>query len=219
MKIAAHFVSFIFHPLFILVYMLGLLYLLNPYIFNEQNKKEEIIFVTYTIVSVIVIPVVSILLMKNLNIITSLSMEDKMERVGPMIVVSIVYLWLFINFKNNTILPLVFAAVMLGSSISVLTAFFINNFTKISLHCVGMGAMTASLFLLKFKLQYGNMMINVSENYNIEINLYVLILISIVIAGIVGSVRLFLKAHTTEQVYSGYLLGFLSQFIAFNIIF
>ncbi|MBK8663663.1 MAG: hypothetical protein IPN18_18455 [Ignavibacteriales bacterium] len=46
-----------------------------------------------------------------------------MERVGPMIVVSIVYFWLFINFKNNTILPLVFAAVMLGSSVSVLAAF------------------------------------------------------------------------------------------------
>ncbi|MBK8663664.1 MAG: hypothetical protein IPN18_18460 [Ignavibacteriales bacterium] len=63
------------------------------------------------------------------------------------------------------------------------------------------------------------MIINVSETYNIEINLYLLILISIVIAGVVGSARLFLKAHTREQVYSGYLLGFLSQLIAFNIIF
>lgn len=218
MKVASYIVSFIFHPLFILVYILGLLYLLNPYIFNEQNEREEIVFLTYTIVSVLIIPVVSVLLMKTLNIIKTFSMEDKMERVGPMIVVSIVYLWLFINFKNNTILPLVFAAVMLGSSISVLAAFFINNFTKISLHCVGMGAMVASLFLLKFKMQYGNIIINNSEDYNIEINLYLLILISIVLAGVVGSARLYLKAHTREQIYTGYLLGFLSQLIAFSII-
>jgi membrane-associated phospholipid phosphatase len=218
MKTTAHIVSFIFHPLFILVYILGLLYWINPYIFNEQNKKEEIIFVTYTLVSVLVIPVVSIVLMKNLNIIKSFSMEDKMERVGPMIVVSIVYLWLFINFKNNTVLPMVFAAVMLGSCISVLVSFFINNFTKISLHSVGMGSFVASLFILKFKLQYANMILKVSEGIHFEINLYLLILISIVIAGLVGSVRLYLKAHTREQVYSGYLLGILSQLIAFSVI-
>jgi hypothetical protein len=218
MKVAAYIVSFIFHPLFILVYILGLLYKINPYIFNDQNEREKIVFLTYTIVSVLVIPVVSILLMKSLNIIKTFSMEDKMERIGPMIVVSIVYMWLFINFKNNTILPLVFTAVMLGSSISVLAAFFINNFTKISLHCVGMGAMVAALFSLKFKMQYGNLIINTTETNNIEINIYMLILISIVLAGVVGSARLFLKAHTREQIFAGYLLGFLSQFIAFSII-
>ena len=218
MKISASIVSFFFHPLLLLVYILGLLYLMNPFIFNEQNDKEKIVYIVYTFVSILIIPAVSIFMMKKLHIIDTYSMEDKMERVGPMIVVSIVYLWLFINFKNNTVLPLVFAAVMLGSSIAVLVAFFINNFTKISLHCIGMGAMVATLLLLKFKLQYGSLIVKISETIIVEINLYLVILLSVILAGLVGSARLFLKAHTKQQVYSGYFIGFLSQLIAFNIV-
>ncbi len=219
MKIVAYIISFVFHPLFILFYMLSFLYSMNPFIFDETSEMEQISFITYTLVSIIIIPVVSILLMKNLSIIKSLSMHDRMERVGPMIVVSIVYLWLFINFKNNTVLPLVFAAVMLGASISVLVAFFINNFTKISLHSIGMGAFVASIALLKFKLDYGNLIFQVSGVYYFEINLYLIIIIAVIIAGMVGTSRLFLKAHSPQQIYSGYFIGLLSQFIGFNIIF
>jgi hypothetical protein len=198
--------------------MMLLLFYLNPFMFTKQNEHQRIVLYTYTMLSMVIIPVVSILLMKNLNIIKSIRMEDKMDRVGPLIVVSIVYLWLFINFKNSTSVPPVFAAVMLGGSIAVLTAFFINNFTKISLHAIGMGSLIAATLLMELKLNYGGISIMISSSYTIDIAFYTFVIVAVIMAGLVGMSRLDLNAHSTSQLYLGYATGFLSQLIAFNVI-
>lgn len=218
MRVLANIFSAVLHPLFIMAYLLLLLFYLNPFMFTKQNEHHKIVFYSYTLLSTVIIPVVSILLMKNLNIIKTYMMQDKMDRVGPLIVVSIVYLWLFINFRNSTTVPVVFAAVMLGGSIAVLTAFFINNFTKISLHAMGGGSLVAALLLMELKLNYPDITIILSSDHSINFAFYLLIPISVIIAGLAGTSRLALNAHSTAQLYLGYITGFLSQLIAFNTI-
>ncbi len=218
MKILAKALSFIFHPLFILVYVLALLMMINPYLFRIQDEKVKVIFFTYTMVSLIVIPVISILILKQLNVIKSFSMKDKMERVGPLIIVGIVYMWLFLNYKNTASVPIIFAAFLLGSVFSVFVSFFINNFTKISLHTVGMGGLTAAVLLMKYKLKYDTLYVNLHFLGQYNVDIYFILLMVVLIAGLIGTVRLYLNAHTTKQVYIGYLIGFLSQIIAFNIV-
>ena len=218
MKIIAHLISIVFHPLLVLVYILGLLMAINPYIFRIQDEKTKVIFFVYTFVSLIVIPVVSILILKQLDMIKSFSMKDKMERVGPLIIVGIVYLWLYINYKNAASVPVIFSSILLGSVISVFVSFFINNFTKISLHTVGMGGLVSAILIMKYSLKYDNLVFNTNLFGDYNINVYLILLISILLAGLVGTVRLYLKSHNNEQIYSGFIVGFLAQLIAFNIV-
>jgi len=218
MKILAKTISYLFHPLFITVYSLDVIYFLHPFIFDNKEDKSKVIFIAYTILSTLIIPILAIILMKNLNIIETLKMEKKTERIGPLIVISILYLWLFINYKNSTELPLDFAAMMLGASFAVMSAFFINNFIKISLHTIGMGSVISLLLILKYKLEYSGLSFKISPASSVELSMDFLLIIVILLAGVVGTSRLFLKAHTVKELYLGYIVGFITQFLAFNII-
>ena len=217
MKFIANLISFVFHPLFILVYIMGLLIIINPYIFRIQDEKTRVIFFVYTFVSLIVIPVVAIVILKQLNMIKSFRMEDKLERVGPLIVIGIAYLWLYINYKNTTSVPFIFTAFLLGSVISVFVSFFINNFTKLSLHTVGMGGLISAVIIMKYHFQNESFQLNIFSN-SFMINVFLLLLVVIIIGGLVGSVRLFLKSHTKDQIYLGYIVGFFAQLVAYNIV-
>ena len=218
MKFFSNIISYIFHPLFALVYVLLLLMTINPYIFRIQDDKVKVIFFTYTVVSLLVIPVISIVILKQLNIIKSFKMEDRMERVGPLIVIGIVYMWLFLNYKSTASVPVIFATFLLGSVIAVFVSFFINSFTKISLHTVGMGGLIAAVLLMKYKLKYDTFYLELPFLGSYVVNIYFVLLVTIVIAGMVGTARLYLKSHSLEQIYMGYIVGFLSQVIAFNIL-
>jgi membrane-associated phospholipid phosphatase len=125
---------------------------------------------------------------------------------------------MFRNFLDNPEIPNTFSRAILGATIGLFLAFFINIFDKISAHTVGMGGILG--FILLFLLQHGDVSIyfqSVNEKiYGIPLSL--IFLFSIVLAGFVGSVRLFLKAHSASQVYAGYFIGLISQFIALRFI-
>lgn len=217
MKFIANIISFVFHPLFILVYIMGMLMVINPYIFRIQDEQARVVFFVYTFVSLIVIPVVAIVILKQLNMIKSFRMEDKLERVGPLIVIGIAYLWLYINYKNTTSVPLLFTSFLLGSVFAVFVSFFINNFTKISLHTVGMGGLISAVIIMKYHLHYENFQLNIFS-YSFMIDVFLLLLVVIISGGLVGSVRLYLKSHSKDQIYLGYIVGFFTQLIAYNIV-
>ena len=40
----------------------------------------------------------------------------------------------------------------------------------------------------------------------------------ILVAGIIGAARLILNAHNPREVFTGYLIGFTGQFVAFTIV-
>ena len=46
-----------------------------------------------------------------------------------------------------------------------------------------------------------------------------MLIIAVVACGLVGSSRLMLKAHEPADIYGGYFIGFLSQFVALNILY
>lgn len=218
MKHLANFISIIFHPLFILVYILGFVLIFNPYILQVQDEKARVTFFVYSFVSIIVMPAIAILILKQVNMIKSFGMKDRMERIGPLIIVSILYFWLYINFKNSTTVPIIFTIFTLGSVISVFVSFFINNFTKISLHTVGMGGLVSSLIIMKYQFNLNLFDINILILGRYEVNTYFILLIAIVFAGLVGTSRLYLDSHTKDQIYMGYLVGFMAQIFAFGIV-
>lgn len=221
LKIAAKIISLLFHPLMILTYMLVLLLLANPYLFGvsniaEQQSKELILRVFF---STFFIPAFSVAMLRFLGFVQSLELPEKEERIGPYIITSIFYLWLFRNFLGNSLIPTAYTSFVLGATISLFIAFFINIFSKISAHAVGMGGLVGMVVITMLLFSYGNFEVSLPLIGVFHLNMVTVLLIVIVLAGLVGTARLVLKAHEPMDLYGGYLIGFASQLIALRFLF
>jgi membrane-associated phospholipid phosphatase len=99
-------------------------------------------------------------------------------------------------------LPRVFFLLTLGAAAAVLIAVIINTKWKISIHMVGLGALIGTLFGLSSFLL---------------IDLRMIIILFLIVAGLVGVARLTLGAHRPSQIYAGFLVGFLCEYLLLSI--
>lgn len=208
--------SGVFHPLLVPTYMFALLMLVNPFLFGASGFGEQralltlLMMVLYTAV----IPMISVLLMVALNMVNSVMMEEKTERIGPLLLVMVLYFWVYYNLSNNNDVPTIFSTFLLGVVIALALAFVINVLDKISLHTVGMGGLVGMLMITM-----GLFGANGIEIGGYTVGLGVLLIVGVVIAGLVGTARLALGAHDNVQIYAGYLVGFLAQLVALKFYF
>lgn len=198
MKLAAKIISILFHPL--LMPIIGLFIIFNTdsyvnYAIPFDLKKAIMILVG---VSTFVIPFLITLFLLQRNFISSLEMETQKERVIPYAFTIIFYIFTLYMLKRVPIPPIIFNFII-GATLSVIMAFIINIKWKISAHMIGIGGLIGALICISILLQ-----------------VYVtpFILIALLIAGLVGSSRLILKAHTQAQIYTGFALGIVCQIIA-----
>lgn len=77
----------------------------NPYIFGYSGPKSQGLILISIVTISFMFPMISILLMKALGLIQTLEMKDKKERIGPLIVTGLFYMWLYVNVRNNTNIP------------------------------------------------------------------------------------------------------------------
>ena len=198
MKLTAKIISTIFHPL--IMPIIGLLIIFNSdsyinYTVSIELKKAVLMLVG---VSTFIIPLLIALFLLNRGLIDSLEMETQKERVIPYAFTIIFYVFTLYMLKQAPIPPIIFNFVI-GATLSVILAFIINIKWKISAHMIGIGGLTGAL-------------ICISTMLDIYITPY--LFIALIIAGLIGSSRLILKAHTQSQVYVGYIVGIICQFIA-----
>jgi len=212
-------VSSLFHPIFILNYVLILLFLVNPYLFGIQDATQKgLLFISVFLLSVF-FPIFTIVVMKLVGFIDSIEIKDRKERVMPLIITGVFYLWLFVNIRQNSIVPSAFSIFVLGATIALFVAFFINNFSKISLHTVGMGGLVAMVFIIRSFFSYNVFYFNFGPLGSYAISLDLILFLAILFAGLVGTSRLHLNAHRKQEIYMGYLVGILAQVIAFRFLF
>ena len=150
-------------------------------------------------INTLLIPVLLFWMMKRLKIIESLHLDSQKDRFYPFAIIGIFYLttwYVFNSIEIFTYLSLVFVL----AAILVFFALAINFFWKISIHSMSMGAMsTAVLYLAAVHF--------IDEVWPV----YLIFILS----GLVGYARLKLKAHSSSQVYIGYILGTLVVSIFF----
>ena len=96
-------------------------------------------------------------------------------------------------------MPFWLIAILMGICVALLIALCINFFWKISAHMIGIGGLLGGLM--------GVARIHL-------INPYLLFIAVLLIAGLLGTSRIFLKRHTPLQVYAGFSLGFMCTFVA-----
>lgn len=208
--------SVIFHPLLVPLYMLIILLLVNPYLFGVSHLLDEgaQLVLLEVFLYTFFIPATAFTVMYFLGMIGRLDVPEREDRIGPYLVTGMLYLWVYYNFAQTGRMPPAYVSFMLGAVIALFISFFLNIFSKISAHAVGMGGLIGMLVITTLWFSYGSFLFG--EN---EIEMLQLLIGAIVIAGAVGTARLLLKAHEPSEIYGGYLVGFASQIFAFAYVF
>lgn len=219
--IIARIISFLFHPLLMLTYMLVLLLMINPYLFGVSSisDKTSQVLLLRIFLTTFFIPGVSVSMLRMLGLIQSLEMKDKNERIGPYIITGVFYLWIFYNFLHNSLIPTAYTTFVLGAVIALFLSFFINIFTKISAHAVGVGGMVGMVLITALLFSYDTFTLQLPWLGYFEANMNLVLILVILMAGMVGTSRLLLDAHHPRDLYGGYAVGFLSQLIALRFMF
>lgn len=211
-------IAVVFHPLFVITYALLLLLWVNPYLFSFQDPKAKGIVIILFFMLSFGFPFITIMMMKLLGFVKTLEMENHRERIIPLAITGAFYLWLFVNIKENAIIPPALRMFVLGATISLFIAFMINIISKISLHTVGMGGLVMIVVLIRFLYSYDVCTLTIPALGIFTIHMNLLIIVAIILAGLVGTTRHHLKAHELKDIYGGYLVGVIGQLIAFRIL-
>ncbi len=188
MRIASQFISYLLHPAIvpafgILLIIKGLPYYIEPTLF--------LYIIGMVILGTYLFPLILAYLLVKLKLIPNLTMENAKDRRLPFLI-SILFFFMTAQALANLPIPHEPARFILGGGLSILVLWIFLPFKKVSAHLAGMGGITALLFYLS---------IAYSQNYLLLISLQV------ILAGVVASARLILKAHTPLEVALGFLVG------------
>ena len=208
LRLTSLFFSYLFHPLMLVTYAFVFLMWIDPFAFGSPSFVDAIgtfdIMAIRVFFSTALLPALAIIMMKFLGMLESFEMDDKQDRIGPYIATGVFYLWIFFNINSNPQLPDGFKIFVLGATIALFCAFFINNFRKISIYTVGMGTILG-LILMNWTTIHPMFLLPTFQ-------------ITILIAGIIGTARLILKSNEASDIYSGYWVGILAQFLGMIIL-
>lgn len=215
MKSIAHIISFLFHPLLIISYILILLLLINPYAFgvSQIGEQKSMVYLLGVFATTFLIPLFAIIIMRQLGMIASNPDQQRMDKIGPFLVAGIFYVFQYYNFYRLPDMPLVFKSVFLGVTIALFIAFFLTLFSDISLHTVGMGALVGAILVTMLLFNYNSIRIG-----NWTVHLYFILFAAILLAGLVGSARTIVENPLPNDLYGGYLVGFATQLIALQLL-
>ena len=205
-KKAAQLFSVIFHPLLIPTYFLTILLNTQSYISFYIPFVSKIKLIAFIFTSTFLIPLMLIyfIIFKANGLIQSLKMETRKERTYPFILTARLFYMIYYFLKQNNIPVINFLASFIWvSTLIIVIALLINLVWKISIHMLGIGGLIGVWFVLNSKL---------------FLNLYILIPILLLCAGLTGFARLKLNAHKPSEVYVGFILGFSIMFSLFYFI-
>lgn len=199
MRMIARIISTLFHPILIPTIGLLIIFSTSTYVSYTMTLALKQFILMLTVMTTIIIPLLITLMLLNQGVISSLYMEKQKERSIPYLVSIALYCFMLYILSLASV-PKIIEQFIIGAAVSVLLAFLINLKWKISAHMIGIGGLIGALFSMAFLL-------------NTDITVY--IVSTIIIAGLIGSSRLFLDAHTPSQIYSGFVLGILCQVMIF----
>ena len=186
----AQFISIIFHPILLPTWMF-LIFIVSGICKVSFINIEICLAVIFG--TTFILPISFLLVLKKIKVIESLTMEKREERFIPIFAV-VIFLFATSRFFNGIPALALYNFYLICNLILCVIVFWINFWWKISMHEIGWGAFTATLFILS----------------TISAKIFLPYLIaSFILSGIVGSARLYLKSHSNSQIYAGFVVGFI----------
>lgn len=190
-KSIAHIVSVLLHPLLMPVYGLILIFQSGSSFMLQIPYEAKRLILIIVAINTLALPILVLPIFRKMNIIKSLQMESHRERILPIMFTLIPYIFSFYFLKRLPIFNEI-SLFMLGASFAVLASLVISIWWKVSIHMIGIGGLAGLTFALMFNMNFS------SVSY---------LIISILLAGIVGWARLNLNTHNPSQVYVGFAVG------------
>jgi membrane-associated phospholipid phosphatase len=192
-KVFPPLISILFHPMFMPVYGLLILFNSGTFVSYIPYDAKKYIFLIVLICTVL-LPASFIPFYLFRKIINNIHMSTNKERIIPLII-HCLFFYLAYVFLNKLHIPAVLISYMLACAITVFLALLVTIKWKISLHMVGIGGLIGTVIIFSIRL---------------GIDLKTIWMILILFAGLTGYSRLASNSHNPSQIYAGFLLGFLS---------
>ena len=150
----------------------------------------------------ILLPIITFIVLQKLGVVKSIYMKTIEERKWPFL---LSVLWYYLGFEllRNIALPISLYLLMIGAITVILIAHFITLRWKISVHMLGIGGVIGSMIGLSQRFQFDH---------------FYLILALFFVAGLIGYARLKTNSHTYLQVYAGFILGVIVEWVAVSLL-
>jgi len=201
-RFLANFFSYLFHPLFIASYVIYFLIFFHPLAFAGFNEREKIFRFIAVFFATAFLPGFSAFLAWRLRLgVQSIHLPTQKDRIIPYAIAMIFYWWSWHVYDNLPDIPTASVHFLLGCFLAVCAAWFCNIYFKVSMHAIAMGGLVMFFILFSF-----------ADGFTSGLYLS----IAILIAGVVCTSRLILSAHSFFEIYSGFFIGMLVQFIAWQ---
>lgn len=183
-------VSTVLQPLMMPLYTLLIMFYANSFMANFLPVQAKIYLIVVVLVCTLIIPAIFLILLNAVGALESLQMNNRKERVVPLIVIFMTYSFCALLVSRSSV-DLAFLSVM--AALSCITfALIVTPFWKISLHMIGIGGVYAMLLF-----------VGMAEHSDFT---WAMILATL-LAGALAWARLHLGRHTPMQVAAGFLGG------------
>lgn len=189
-------VSVVLHPVFAATF--GLLLIMSQIM--PGLSTSQVMLTLYCLGYTVVMPLVFVLLARMLGFISDLKMKQRRERVFALTVTAACVL-AFSHVLGGWHAPEMMRIFVLATAVTLVEATIMAIFTRVSLHTIGWGGLTALVSYLTF----------------VNPNLSLLLALTVLISGLVATARLVLNEHTPSQVYLGFIIGYATIWIIFII--
>jgi hypothetical protein len=187
----ARFLSYFLHPLLMPTYGILIIFHYNNYLRYSFPTSIILFIVLIVFLTTFILPSIASYILLKKGYIKSLQMQEKEERTLPFISTCVSYSFgYFIISKLH--LPPLFNLLVLSATIAVIIAMIINLRWKISIHMIGIGGICGLIFGLSQK---------------IIVDLRFPLILCIIVAGVLGTCRIFLNSHNPKQIYVGFIVG------------
>ncbi|MGB0884420.1 MAG: hypothetical protein ACPG4W_03120 [Flavobacteriales bacterium] len=199
-KFVARLISTVFHPVFLpflLIY-----WLVNQSLTPLGDDLSDMILRS-VFVATLLIPLLTVLILKWSGLVGSIHLAKAEERRWPYSLSMFTFLMLSVLFYQQYVVPKEFAIILFGSGISIMFLRLYLSEIKISAHTTCAGGVAGALIQLTTAFDYP---------------FFYPSLLAVLLAGLIGWARLDLRAHSQQEVYIGYGLGFVCQLFSSDLL-
>ena len=194
LKALAWIVSVIFHPIGIAVIGCAVInFALFADVVGTEETISSLLFLS-TIKPIIVLYYILPLVFCIVYAVFFIRKDNLDINRHRLLLLSFILLTYVVSLFNTSIFSF-YVPYLMGCTFVLLVATVITFFWRISLHTIGMGGIVG--FFVEMII-----------SHSFHQSMMVVFMITVILAGLVGSARLYLGAHTSAQVYAGYAVGF-----------
>lgn len=203
LRFFGHFISFIFHPLFIPSYVIAFLLFIHPYAYAGMDETKKPLKFLFLFFNTAFLPAFSVLLMKLLGFVQSIFLRSQRDRIIPYIVSMIFYFWAWYVAKNQPDNPSALVVFLLATFLASIAGLMANIYFKISMHGMAVGALLAFFIWLAL----GSSLLS--------LGFY--LAMATLVTGLVCTARMLVSDHNAFEVYIGVLAGVICVLISIPI--